>query len=52
MAEDKDEVFEKFVHDFFEIIVKYISMPDFPKKVILKHYKDKVDNKIHRIKAG
>lgn len=52
MAEDKDELFEKLVNDFFETLVKYISMPDFPKKLILKQYKDKVDNKTDKIKAG
>jgi len=52
MAKDKDELFEKLMHDFFEIIVKYISKPDFPKKLILKQYKDKVDKKQYTIKAS
>jgi hypothetical protein len=51
MAEDKDELFEKLMHDFFEGILKYLSKPEFPKKFILKQYKDKVDKNKHTIKA-
>jgi NhaP-type Na+/H+ and K+/H+ antiporter len=51
MADDKDALFERLVDDFFETLVKYISMSDFPKKLILKRYKDKVDNKPYTIKA-
>lgn len=51
MADDKDELFEKLVHDFFDTLVKYISMPDFPKRLILKQYKDKADSKPHTIKV-
>jgi hypothetical protein len=51
MAEDKDELFEKLLHDFFDTLLQYISMPDFPKKLILKQYKDKVDKNKHTIKA-
>ncbi len=51
MEDDKDNLFEKLVNDFSETLVKYISKPDFPKKLILKQYKDKLDTKKHTIKA-
>ncbi len=51
MVKDKDELFEKFVHDFSETLLKYVSKQDFPKKLILKQYKDKLDSIKHTIKA-
>lgn len=51
MAKDKDKLFKKLEQDFFETLGKYISKPNFPKKLILKQYKDRVDNKTNRIKV-
>ena len=51
MAKDKDELFEKLSHDFFETLGKYISKSNFPKKLILKQYKDIVNNKTNKIKV-
>ena len=51
MAKDKDKLFEKLRHDFFETLGKYISKSNFPKKFILKQYKDIVNNKTNKIKV-
>ena len=51
MAKEKEELFEKLQHDFFETLGKYISKPDYPKKFILKQYKDIVNKKTNTIKA-
>jgi len=51
MAKDKDKLFKKLEQDFFETLGKYISKPNFPKKLILKQYKDRVDNKTNKIKV-
>ncbi|MCK5310780.1 MAG: hypothetical protein KAJ62_01645 [Desulfobacteraceae bacterium] len=51
MAKDKDKLFEKLSNDFFETLGKYISKPNFPKKFILKQYKDIVNNKTNTIKV-
>ncbi|MCD4742694.1 MAG: hypothetical protein K8R67_09505 [Desulfobacteraceae bacterium] len=51
MAKDKDKLFEKLEQNFFETLGKYISKPNFPKKLILKQYKDRVDNKTNKIKV-
>ena len=51
MAKEKDELFEKLQHDFFETLGKYISKSDFPKKFILKLYKDIINKKTNTIKV-
>ncbi len=51
ITEDKEELFEKLKNDFSETLLKYISKKDFPKKLILKQYKDKLDSQKHTIKA-
>ena len=51
MAKDKDKLFEELEQNFFETLGKYISKPNFPKKLILKQYKDRVDNKTNKIKV-
>ncbi len=51
MEKDKNKIFEKLLNDFSGTIVKYISKPEFPGKLVLKKYKDKVDNNQYTIKA-
>jgi hypothetical protein len=51
MADNKEELFEKLQNDFFENLGKYISKPDFPKKLVLKQYKDSINNKTKTIKV-
>ncbi|MCK5099007.1 MAG: hypothetical protein KAR45_12950 [Desulfobacteraceae bacterium] len=51
MAKDKDELFETLVQDFFTNLGQYISKSNFPKKLILKQYKDMVNNKTKTIKV-
>ena len=51
MAKEKEKLFEKLVHDFFDSLGKYISKPAFPKKLILKQYKDKINTKTNTIKV-
>ncbi|MEA1968628.1 MAG: hypothetical protein U9N77_10480 [Thermodesulfobacteriota bacterium] len=40
MNPDKEAVFQKLVDTFFENMVQYLSKSEFPKKLILKQYRD------------
>ncbi len=51
LTKDKDKLFETLIKDFFANLGQYISKPDFPKKFILKQYKDIVDNKLNKLKV-
>ncbi len=51
MVKDKDKLFAKLLNDFSETLIQYISKQEFPKKLILKKYKDNVDNKVNKIKV-
>lgn len=38
----KDEIFDSVVNSFLNTNLKYLSHPDFPEKLIMKNYHDKI----------
>jgi len=51
ISKDKDALLEKLVSDFFTTPGKYVAKAEFPKKFLLKQYKDITNKKTNTIKA-
>lgn len=45
MAKDKEETFENLVDTFFENMGQYIARPQFPEKLVLKEYRQRIERK-------
>ena len=43
MAHEKDEVLENLVSTFLDNTGQYVAKPQFPEKLVLKEYRDRID---------
>ena len=48
MDHEKDEVLEHLVAGFLENMGQYIAKPQFPEKLVLKEYRDRIEKKKKR----